>query len=100
MSARILATIRQGITRYGMPMMVAIAGLSNFFSIFTFLQKNHRASSCPIYLIFAAIFSIVSINWAIIPTINALNNPPDPFSQSFFLCRLRGYILQVTNNLF
>jgi hypothetical protein len=83
-----------------MPIMIAIANLSNFFSIVIFLQKHHRASSCSIYLALAALFAIISINWALIPTINALNNPPDPFSQSLVLCRLRGYILQLANNLF
>jgi hypothetical protein len=82
MSAPILATIQQGITRYGMPIMITIANLSNLFSIVIFLQKHHRASSCSIYLALAALFAIhvVSINWALIPTINALNNPPDSFS--------------------
>lgn len=83
-----------------MPIMITTANLSNLFSIVIFLQKHHRASSCSIYLALAAFFAIVSINWALIPTINALNNPPDPFSQSIVLCRLRGYILQLANNLF
>ncbi|CAF1070597.1 unnamed protein product [Adineta steineri] len=100
MSTSILVTIQQGITRYVMPIMITIANLSNIFSILIFLQKHQRSSSCSIYLVSAATFSIVSINWALIPTIYALNNPPDPFSQSLILCRLRGYILQIANNLY
>jgi hypothetical protein len=100
MSAPVLAVIQQGLTRYGMPIMVTVANLSNILSIIIFSQRHHRKSSCSIYLIFAAVCSIVSINWALIPTIKTLNNPPDVFSQSLVLCRLRGYILQVANNLF
>lgn len=100
MSAPFLSVIQQGMTRYGMSIMVTTANLSNLLSISIFSQRHHRKSSCSIYLIFAAISAIVSINWALIPGIKALNNPPDLFSQYLILCRLRGYILQVSNNLF
>lgn len=100
MSAPFLATIQQGATRYGIPIIISIVNLSSLLSIVIFLQKQRRASSCSIYLVFAAVSSIVAINWALIPTVNALNNPPDSFSQSLVLCRLRGYILQISNNLY
>lgn len=99
MSAPILPVI-QPITRYVMPIMVAVANISNILSIYLFAQKRHRNSSCSIYLIFAAASSIVSINWALIPNIQALISSVDMFGQSLVLCRLRGYILQVVNNLF
>jgi hypothetical protein len=100
MSAPFLAVIQQGMTRYVMPIMVTVANLSNLLSIILFSQRHHRKSSCSIYLIFAATCSIISINWALIPSIKTLNSPPDLFSQFLVLCRLRGYILQVANNLF
>ncbi|CAF5026989.1 unnamed protein product, partial [Rotaria sp. Silwood1] len=100
MSAPVLTVIQQEITRYIMPIMVTVATLSNLCSIIIFSKRHHRKSSCSLYLIFAATSTIVSINWAVIPIIKALNSPPDLFSQSLFLCRLKGYILQVANNLY
>ncbi|CAF0800178.1 unnamed protein product [Adineta steineri] len=100
MSAPFLAIIQQGMTRYIMPIMITVANLSNILSIIIFSRRHHRKSSCSIYLSFAAASAIVSVNWALIPGIKALNNPPDVFSQFLVLCRLRGYILQVANNLF
>ncbi|CAF0901797.1 unnamed protein product [Adineta steineri] len=95
-----LLPIQQAITRYVFPIVVAVGNCGNLIIIIVFSQRGRRTNPCSLYLLFGAIANIVNVNIAIIPLINALLNPPDPFTQSLVLCRVRGYLIHISNHYF
>jgi hypothetical protein len=96
----ILLPIQQAITRYLFPIVVAVGNIGNLLIIAVFTQRNRRKSACSLYLLFGAAANLVNVNWAVVPLIYALEHPPDPFGQSLVLCRLRGYLIHVSNHYF
>ncbi|CAF4254414.1 unnamed protein product, partial [Adineta steineri] len=95
-----LATVQQVTIRYAYPIILVLGNIGNLAVIAVFSQKHNRRSSCSLYLLAAAVFSIIGINWALISNTYAIYQPPDPFSKSLALCRIRGFILQVTSVLY
>ncbi|UJR29689.1 hypothetical protein I4U23_017237 [Adineta vaga] len=95
-----LVFAQQTIIRYGFPVSLTLGNIGNFFIIVVFCRKKHRRNPCSLYLLAAAVFSIIGINWGIGSNMYALYQPPDPFIQSLFLCRFRGYILQTSSLLY
>ncbi|CAF0772645.1 unnamed protein product [Adineta ricciae] len=95
-----LTSLRQAIIRYGFPISLTLGNIGNLFIIYIFCQKQYRHNSCSLYLVAAAISSIIGINWGIGTNMYALYQPPDPFTQSLFLCRLRGFLLQSSTFLY
>ena len=89
-----LDVIRTNTIRYGFPILLSLGNFGNLFCIVIFSQKQYRSNSCSLYLLSAAVFSFVGVNWGLGPQINAIYRPPDPFNISLTLCRIRGYILQ------
>ena len=95
-----LASVQQGIIRYGFPISLTLGNFGNLLCIAIFSQKHLRQRSCSLYLLAAAVFSVFGINWGIGSNMYALYKPPDPFVQSILLCRIRGYILQSSSLLY
>lgn len=95
-----LVDVRLGIIRYGFPVLLVVGNIGNLTCIVMFIQKRHRKSSCSLYLLSAAIFSVIGLNWSLVTNTYALYQPPDPFSISLALCRIRGFILQSTSVLY
>lgn len=95
-----LVTVQLGTIRYGFPVLLVLGNIGNLICIVIFTQKQHRKSSCSLYLLAAAVFSLIGLNWSLITNVNALYNPPDPFGRSLVLCRIRGFILQATSVLY
>ena len=95
-----LLSIQQNTIRYGFPVLIVLGNIGNLLLILVFSQKHHRHNPCSLYLLASAIFSLVGLNWALITNLNALYQVPDPFTLSLTLCRIRGYILQITSVLF
>ncbi|CAF4095749.1 unnamed protein product [Adineta steineri] len=96
----VLLSIQQAITRYLFPIVVAVGNSGNLIIIIVFSQRGRRTNACSLYLLFGAISNMVNVNIAIVPLINALLNPPDPFSHSLVLCRVRGYLIHISNHYF
>ncbi|CAF1159115.1 unnamed protein product [Adineta ricciae] len=95
-----LSSIQQNLIRYGFPISLVLGNLGNIFSITIFCHKRHRQNPCSLYLMSAAIFSLIGINWGIGSNMYSLYYPPDPFTKSLFLCRLRGYLLQSSSLIY
>ena len=95
-----LSSIQQGILRYVFPISLTFGIIGNLFIIIIFTQKHHRKNPCSLYLLVAALFSINGISWGIGSNMYASYYPPDPFTQSLFLCRFRGYLLQSSSLLY
>ena len=94
-----LASVQQAITRYVLPTILAFGNLGNLLTIAIYCQQRYRTNSCSIYLIAVSCFSLMGANWAIVPTVYALNHY-DMVSNSIILCRIRGYIIHTSSMCF
>ncbi|UJR17837.1 hypothetical protein I4U23_004736 [Adineta vaga] len=82
-------------TRYVLPISLGFGNIGNFILIGYFSQKHNRTNPCSLYLLAAAVFSIVGSNWGVIPTVYAIFYS-DPLSKSIVLCRIRLYIIYIS----
>ncbi|CAF1146129.1 unnamed protein product [Adineta steineri] len=94
-----LVLVQTNITRYVLPTILALGNLGNLLTIAIYSQKNHRINSCSIYLIAMSCFCLMGANWAIVPSVYALNHF-DLVSNSLILCRIRGYIIHTCSMCF
>jgi hypothetical protein len=97
--ASTLLLIKQNFIRYGFPIILGLGNIGNLLCVAVFLQKHHRQSAISLYL-FAAIFSLFGVNWGVTTNMSAFYRPPDVFTLSIVLCRIRGYILQTSSVLY
>ncbi|CAF1442407.1 unnamed protein product [Rotaria magnacalcarata] len=98
--AEILPSLQQNTIRYGFPILVALGNFGNLAIILIFTRKSLRQSSCAFYLLCAAVFSLLGVNWGLVTNMYTVYHPPDPFGISLSLCRTRGYILQISSVLY
>ncbi|CAF0945694.1 unnamed protein product [Adineta ricciae] len=94
-----LVLIQQMITRYALPIILTLGNIGNLFTIAIYSQKKQRGHSCAIYLIAISCFSLIGSNWAIVPTVYALDHF-DLVSNSLVLCRIRGYMIHTCSMSF
>jgi hypothetical protein len=94
MSLSSLVLVQQGMARYLLPITLGLGNVGNLILIGFFTQKHNVANSCSLYLLAAALCSIVGSNLAVIPTAYATYYP-DPFGKYLVLCRIRLYITYV-----
>ncbi|CAF1501285.1 unnamed protein product, partial [Adineta steineri] len=94
-----LILIQNIITRYALSTILALGNLGNLLTIIIYSQKKHRANPCSIYFIAASCFCLMGSNWAIAPTVYALDHF-DMISNSLILCRIRGYIIHTSSMCF
>ncbi|CAF1253967.1 unnamed protein product [Adineta steineri] len=94
-----LILIQTCITRYALSTILALGNLGNLLTIIIYSQKKHRTNPCSIYLIAVSCFCLMGSNWAIAPTVYALDHF-DMVSNSLILCRIRGYIIHTSSMCF
>jgi hypothetical protein len=90
---------QQVITRYVLPTILALGNFGNLFMIAIYSQKKHRTNSCSIYLVAMSCFCLMGANWAIAPTVYALDHF-NMVNNSLILCRIRGYIIHTCSMCF
>jgi hypothetical protein len=94
MSLSSLVLVQQAMARYVLPITFGLGNVGNFMLIAFFTQKHNRVNPCSLYLLAAALCSIVGCNLAVILTAY-VTYYPDLFGRYLVLCRIKLYITYV-----
>jgi hypothetical protein len=97
--ATVLPGVQSFFTRYGLSTLLVIGNFGTLCNI-VILSSNrtHRTNSCSLYLLAAAVFNLIAINFGLVTTLYALDHQ-DPATMSVFFCKTKTYITHVVFNV-
>ena len=97
-AAEIISLVQNNFTRYGLSTLLALGNFGTICNIAIFYRSRaHRTNSCSLYLLAAACFNLVAINFGLVTIIYSLDHQ-DPTTVSEAFCKSKVYVLHVLFN--
>jgi hypothetical protein len=94
-----LPLVQSFFTRYGLSTLLALGNFGSVCNIIIFVRsRTHRGNSCSLYLLAAAFFNLIAIDFGLGTILYALNHQ-NPATVSEFFCKARAYIIHVVFNV-